>query len=83
MSQAIYERPTSARTGQRENAWYRVLKLLGKLLLQALLITTSFSMLLPMLWLISTSLKVSGKEWAFPPQLIPNPVAWSNYVDFM
>jgi len=83
VSQAIYERSASARTGQRENAWYRVLKLLGKLLLQALLITTSFSMLLPMLWLISTSLKVSGKEWAFPPQLIPNPVAWSNYVDFM
>ena len=83
MSQAIYERSAGARTGQRENAWYRVLKLLGKLLLQALLITTSFSMLLPMLWLISTSLKVSGKEWAFPPQLIPNPVAWSNYVDFM
>ncbi len=36
---------------------------------------------IPLLWMLSTSLKESGKEFRFPPELIPYPVAWSNYID--
>src|SRR5207302_1561847 len=35
--------------------------------------------LLPFVWLISTSLKQAGTEFANPPQWIPHPIAWSNY----
>ena len=36
---------------------------------------------IPILWMISTSLKESGKEFRFPPELLPIPPAWSNYID--
>ena len=36
---------------------------------------------IPLFWMISTSLKESGKEFRFPPELIPYPVAWNNYID--
>ena len=34
---------------------------------------------LPLAWLVSTSLKVEGREFTYPPEWIPDPVAWSNY----
>ncbi|NPV09683.1 MAG: carbohydrate ABC transporter permease [Anaerolineae bacterium] len=30
--------------------------------------------------MLSTSLKATGREFAYPPELIPNPVIWHNYV---
>jgi ABC-type glycerol-3-phosphate transport system permease component len=38
-------------------------------------------MLLPFLWLISSSLKAPNKIYTFPPQFIPNPIRWENYVE--
>lgn len=35
--------------------------------------------LLPFAWMLSTSLKLSGRELTMPPQWIPNPVVWENY----
>ena len=35
--------------------------------------------LLPFAWMISTSLKLDGREISMPPQWIPNPVVWENY----
>jgi ABC-type glycerol-3-phosphate transport system permease component len=35
----------------------------------------------PFLWMVSTSLKDGGAALRFPPQWIPNPVVWRNYVD--
>ena len=32
----------------------------------------------PVVWMISTSLKATGTEFTFPPQIIPSPIAWSN-----
>ncbi len=60
-----------------------VLSLLVRLLGHAALMLVSFLMLLPMIWMLSTSLKVSGQEWMFPPQFIPNPIQWRNYIEFM
>jgi multiple sugar transport system permease protein len=34
----------------------------------------------PLLWMISTSLKTPGLEFVYPPEWIPNPVEWGNYV---
>ena len=36
---------------------------------------------IPLGWMLSTSLKMPGTEFTFPPELIPRPVIWSNYVD--
>ncbi len=41
----------------------------------------SIIFLLPFFWMISTSLKPSTQVYTFPPEWIPKPVLWSNYVD--
>jgi multiple sugar transport system permease protein len=35
--------------------------------------------LLPLLWMVSTSLKTNRQIFVYPPQWIPNPVIWRNY----
>jgi multiple sugar transport system permease protein len=39
----------------------------------------AFILGLPLLWLISTSLKERGHEFLVPPELIPHPIVWQNY----
>lgn len=39
------------------------------------------TMILPLVWMISTSLKLTDAIFEFPPRWIPRPVAWSNYLD--
>ncbi len=38
-------------------------------------------MLLPFVWLVSSSFKAANKIYVFPPQLIPDPLRWQNYVE--
>ncbi len=40
-------------------------------------------MMLPFLWLISSSLKEPAQIFVFPPEWIPNPIAWQNYPDLL
>lgn len=49
--------------------------------LYSILTALSILYLLPLYWMISTSLKETGREMVIPPQWIPSPVVWSNYVD--
>ncbi|HEV8638311.1 MAG TPA: carbohydrate ABC transporter permease [Chloroflexota bacterium] len=35
--------------------------------------------LIPLVWMISTSLKDIGSVFLFPPQIIPYPIHWENY----
>lgn len=45
----------------------------------ALLLVGAIVAVFPVVWMISTSLKATGTEFMFPPQIIPAPIAWSNY----
>ena len=36
---------------------------------------------LPLVWLVSTSLKTGGQTFLMPPKWIPDPFVWSNYPD--
>jgi multiple sugar transport system permease protein len=36
-------------------------------------------MVLPFVWMVSTSLKDAGQAFAFPPRWIPAPFVWDNY----
>src|SRR5262245_58352261 len=54
---------------------------LTRLLIHVPLLLCAVTMIFPLLWLVSTSLKHPGKQFVFPPQLIPNPLYWQNYVD--
>ncbi len=37
--------------------------------------------LVPFIWMISTSLKTRGQLFTFPPEFLPDPVAWNNYAE--
>jgi len=41
----------------------------------------TFLLLVPLVWMISTSLKEPGDVLKYPPQWIPDPFRWSNYVE--
>ena len=49
--------------------WYMVLSLLA------------LTLALPLVWLISTSLKTGGQTFLMPPKWIPDPFVWSNYAE--
>jgi len=41
----------------------------------------SLTMVVPFLWMLSTALKDSKSVFRYPPQWIPNPAQWHNFVD--
>ena len=64
---------TAAQRDAKRQAWAKTLILYG------VLIVLSIVYLLPLYWMISTSLKQTGSEMVIPPQWIPNPIVWGNY----
>ncbi|MGQ9585595.1 MAG: carbohydrate ABC transporter permease [Anaerolineae bacterium] len=51
-----------------------------RLLAHALLLAGGVVMLVPFLWMVSTSLKGPGQIFTDPLQWMPNPIVWQNYV---
>ncbi|KRF10095.1 sugar ABC transporter ATP-binding protein [Paenibacillus sp. Soil766] len=55
------------------------IRLLGNGLTYVLLTIVSAVILMPFVWMLTTSLKDQTKIFMFPPQWIPSPIVWSNY----
>lgn len=53
----------------------------GRLALYGIACVTAVVMAGPIVWMLTTSLKTTGDALALPPELVPNPVRWANYVD--
>ncbi|MEO8094934.1 MAG: carbohydrate ABC transporter permease, partial [Pseudolysinimonas sp.] len=53
----------------------------GTIVAFTLMLLGSLTMVLPFLWMVSTSLKESRLVFDFPPQWIPDPIDWANYVE--
>lgn len=47
------------------------------------LMAASLFFMVPFVWMVSTSLKPQTQIFVFPPEWIPNPFQWSNYIDAM
>jgi multiple sugar transport system permease protein len=54
-------------------------KILRAVLLHIVMVILSFLMIMPFLWMVSTSLKNMNEMYAIPPIWIPREVMWSNY----
>ena len=54
-------------------------KRINHILLHVVLIAGSLLMLLPFIWMLSTSLKEAREVFTFPPQWIPSKFNWENY----
>jgi multiple sugar transport system permease protein len=57
------------------------LEILRKTILTIALVIISFLILLPFIWMVSSSLKLSNEVFAFPIQWIPEKIRWKNYID--
>ena len=56
------------------------LRLVNNSFLHVILIAGSLVMLIPLAWTVSTSLKTQQQIAIWPPEWIPDPVVWRNYV---
>ena len=57
--------------------------LVGGILRYALLLVLSVVFLMPLIWMVSTSLKTDFEILLFPPTWIPQKIMWSNYVELV
>ncbi|MGH3498131.1 MAG: carbohydrate ABC transporter permease [Nocardioidaceae bacterium] len=62
------DRPRRLRLG-RPSPWHLVL------------IPVTFILLVPLIWMVLTSLETAGETHQFPPVLVPHSPQWSNYPD--
>jgi multiple sugar transport system permease protein len=63
----------------RHRSGGRALSRVGRLLAYLILTVLAVSMAVPLLWMISTSLKDNQAVFAVPPTWVPTPPQWSNY----
>ncbi len=54
---------------------------LAKLPIYLFLAIGAMFALVPFIWMVSTALKTPGQLFTFPPEWIPNPVAWGNFAE--
>jgi multiple sugar transport system permease protein len=56
-------------------------KLVNRSLTHLILLTGSIVMVIPLIWTVSTSLKTLQQIAVWPPEWIPDPIMWRNYID--
>jgi multiple sugar transport system permease protein len=61
----------------------RAAALVRRAALYVVVVALALVFLIPMIWLVSTSLKSQGQVFAYPPVWIPDPLQWGNYVEAM
>lgn len=58
----------------------RLRKLLGRAIVHLVLLGIAAISMIPLLYMVSTSLKERGREFSNPIEWIPDPAVWSNYL---
>ncbi len=74
MARTVTPTPTARPAGSRLRATRRAIFI-------GLLIAGGLLMMVPFLWMISTSLKTRAEVFAIPPTLFPRVPQWGNYLD--
>lgn len=69
--------PAVPRAGERRNAGDVGLRIF----VYAVIVLGALVVLIPFGWMISTSLKTQARLFVYPPEWIPTPPQWGNYVD--
>jgi multiple sugar transport system permease protein len=58
---------------------YRLSAIMRQILLYAIIITVSLSMIAPFIWMLTASVKSEAEVFSYPIQWIPSTYYWSNY----
>lgn len=66
------------RLNKKEKNWKKIAASIVK---HITLLLVATSMLAPFFWMISTSLKTSRDVFSVPPQWIPDPIQWRNFIE--
>lgn len=64
----------------RRTRW-RWPEVVSQTVIYGILILNALLMLFPLVWMVSTSLKLPGQQLVFPPRLIPNPAVLDNFIE--
>ena len=73
------ERSTVAPPARRSGLGMRGQHIVHQVVVYALLIGLSVIFILPFMWMISTSLKLSQDVFTYPPSFLPSSFEWQNY----
>lgn len=73
--------PASARFKVRSDAHYAMRRKWWRFLIWALLVLGALTMIAPFLWMVSSSLKDQMTVFLYPPQWLPDPPHFANYID--
>jgi len=52
-----------------------------RVFIYAVIVLGALIVLIPFAWMVSTSLKSQNRLFVYPPEWIPNPPQWANYLD--
>ncbi len=79
---ATFTRSDAAAAHARQARMRRLIgHVIGRILIHATLILLSLMAIVPVLWMISSSLKASTEVFAVPMQWLPETPRWANYAD--
>ncbi len=56
-------------------------EIIGRVTIIVVVFVGAITMLIPFIWMISTSLKVDSEVFTFPPTWIPDVIQWENYIE--
>jgi ABC-type glycerol-3-phosphate transport system permease component len=80
--------PPSTPITTRRTAWYasawqsrRIRQWISHAISHTFLIIGGLIMVIPFIWMLTTSFKAPGKTFVYPPEWIPQPFVWENYVE--
>ncbi|WP_218032154.1 carbohydrate ABC transporter permease [Dictyobacter kobayashii] len=60
---------------------YRIRNMLRQILIYVLLCVVTLIVIIPFLWMVSTSLKTTVEASTYPPSILPSVPQWHNYAD--
>jgi multiple sugar transport system permease protein len=63
-----------------KSASARLRRRTGTAIVYALLILVGFFAIIPFIWLLRSSVMTTAQIFAFPPEWIPSPIEWGNYL---
>ena len=72
-------RGIEGRFHKMKNSTARAKKIIKRVVLIIVIFAISLIWLMPMLWIISTSLRLPTQSFTLPPHFLPTEFYWSNY----
>lgn len=74
---------TARQISERASIWQsrKIRQKITSVISHMILIIGAFIMIVPFIWMLSTSFKAPGNTFVYPPEWIPRPFVWQNYVE--